>query len=104
MNSFDDEINEFIEGINKEEIPLEKQIENLKKYSKQLNDYYLELSDNLLFGTFISSAGLGLGISDPYIGVSLIVAGMSVCVISSKISTTKFEKTYKNKVLQHKKN
>ncbi len=104
MNSFEDEIDTLIESMNDEGIPLKEQIEYLKTYSKNLNAYYMELGDNLLFGTFISATGLGLGFSEPFIGVGLMVAGMGVSIASSSICTTKFEKSYKNKVLKHKKN
>lgn len=104
MNNYEDEIDKLIECMDKAKVPLKDQIEYLKIYSKDLNRHYEILSNDLLVGTFISATGLGISISEPHIGIGLMLTGIGVSLVSGKISTNNFEKTYKNKVLKNKKN
>lgn len=80
MNNFNDEIDYFVDKMNDNKIPKNKQIEYLKMYSKLLNEQREKIDNSFLFGTFISGIGIGNLFDNPYLSIGMISTGVIISI------------------------
>lgn len=81
MNNFDNEIDDFINDMDKLKISKKNQIEYLKTYSKMLNHQREKIDNNFIIGTFISGVGVGNLFTSPYLSTGVIALGITIGIV-----------------------
>ena len=86
MEIYERQIDKLIKNMDDLNISNEEKISYLKTYSLYLKEKQVEIENNFILGTFISSIGLGtmINISNPYLSTLLFGSGIILSLYKAK--------------------